>query len=754
MAKVSPLQSNFTGGEASPLIAGRVDADRYRTLLATCLNYVPIVQGALVRRPGTRYVAPTKDSTKVARLVSFEFSTTQAYIIEFGNLYVRFYKDNGQILTAPATPYEVTTPYLEADLFALKFTQSADVLYITHPRYAPRKLTRTGHTAWTLTTITFLDGPYGSTNITTTTLTPSAATGLGITITAGPLGAITGAADNGAGLIRITDAAHGYSDGINLRITGVTGTTEANGVWTIDVIDADTYDLLGSTFVNAYAAGGATRPALFAATDVGPPGRIIRVQQGSVWGYARITGFTSESVVTADVVSTLTSTAAKLIWRLGVWSDTTGWPTCSTFYEDRLFFGTNQRLDGSNSGDYEYFGPSDTAGTVVASNAVAFTLNSNTVNIIRWLATDERALIAGTVGEEWVIRPSTLNEALSPTNISAKPSTHYGTADLSPVQAGKATVFLQRSGRKLRELRYVYEVDGFSASDLTILAEHVTVSEIKQMAYQQEPQPLLWAVRNDGVLALLTYEREADNLRAGWHRHIVGGFSDAAKTETAIVESVAVIPSADGAYNEVWLIVNRYINGATTRYVEYFARYFADSDEQVDAYFVDSGQTYEGAPATVISGLDHLEGEILAVLADGAPQPDVTVASGAVTLSSAAAKVHLGFGYNSDGRQMRLEAGAQDGTALGKTRRPHRCGFLVHRSLGLKIGTDFDALDEVTFRKAGDPMDTPPVLFTGVIEGTIEADYSTEAQICWRQSQPLPSTILAVMPQLVTQDRG
>jgi hypothetical protein len=751
MAKVSPLQSSFIGGEASPLIAGRVDADRYKTLLSTCLNYIPIVQGPLVRRPGTRYVTEVKDSAKAVRLVAFEFSVTQAYIIEFGDQYVRFYRNNGQILSAPSVPYEVATPYLEADLFQLEFTQSADVLYITHPSYAPRKLTRTDHTAWTLTAITFLDGPYGATNNTIVTLTPSAFTGTGITITTGPISTITGAADNGSGAIRITDVAHGLVTGIRLRIAGVTGTTEANGNWTITVITANTYDLDGSVFVNAYAAGGTGHPIVFAAGDVG---RLVRMQQGSVWGYARITAFTHEGLVTADVISTLTSTAAKLVWRLGIWSDTTGWPSCSTFYEDRLFFGTGQRLDGSASGDYELFWPTDTAGTVTASNAVSFTLNSNTVNIIRWIHTDERALIVGTVGEEWVVRPSTLNEALSPTNISAKPSTHYGSANVAPVQAGKATLFLQRAGRKMRELRYVYEVDGFQASDLTILSEHITVSGIKELAFQQEPQPLLWAVRNDGVLALLTYDRETDNLRAGWHRHIIGGFSDAAKTQAAVVESVAVIPSADSAFNEVWLVVRRYIDGAAKRYVEYFAPYFSDTDVLDDAYFVDCGLTYSGAPATVIAGLDHLEGETLAVLADGAPQPDVVVSGGSVTLPTAASTVQLGFGYNSDAQQMRLEAGAQDGTALGKTRRPHRCGFLVHRSLGLKIGTSFDALDEVTFRKAGDAMDTPPALFTGVVSGTIEADYDTEAQICWRQSQPLPSTILDVMPQLVTQDRG
>lgn len=685
MPKVSPLQSNFNGGEFSPLLYGRVDTDRYKTGLATCKNYKPTIQGGLIRRAGSYYVAEVKTSAKVTRLVSFEFSTTQAYIIEFGDQYFRFYRNHGQIQSG-GSPYEVASPYLEADLFDLRFTQSADVLYITHPDYAPRKLSRTGHTAWTLTTITFDDGPYLKTNPTSTTLTPSAATGAGITITA----------------------------------SSTTGINNDTG---------------------------------FQSTDVG---RMIRMKEGSTWGWVRIVGYTSTTVVTADVESTLTNTNAKTSWRLGVWSDTTGYPACVTFHGDRLTFAGAtdypQRMDGSKIGDYENFEPSAMDGTVADDNAISFTFNSNAVNAVRWLLSSEKGLLAGTAGGEWVVRPSALGEALSPTNVSADQVSHYGSANVQAVQAGKTAAFVQRSGRKLRELRHFFQEDGFEAPDLTILAEHMTASGLKELCHQAEPQSLVWGVRNDGELVCVTYERDLEVVRVGWHRHTLGGVSDAAGSDP-IVESVASIPTPDGAADEVWMVVQRYINGASVRYVEYLTQDFADTADPEDAFFVDCGLTYDGAATTTITGLDHLEGETLSLLVDGAVHPDKTVSGGGITLDYEGSVVQAGYGYNSDGQLLRLEAGSADGTALGKTRRIHEVGMLLHRTLGLKIGMDFDELDTITFRTSATASDGPPALFSGVLVESVEADYDYDNQFCWRQDQPLPGTILAIMPKMHTQDK-
>ena len=684
MSKAAPLQGNFNGGEFSPLLYGRVDQERYRTGLATCLNYIPTIQGGLIRRPGTKYVAEVESSAKATRLVRFEFSVTQAYILEFGDKYLRFYRNRAQI-TSGGSPYEITTTYDEADLFELRFTQSADVLYITHPDYPPRKLSRTGHTSWTIENINFRDGPYLLTNSTDTTLTPGAATGNGVTLTASD------------------------TEGIN----GDSG---------------------------------------FQSTDVG---RHIRIKEGSTWGWVKIATYVSPTEVTVNIRSSLTNTSAKSTWRMGVWSDTTGYPACVTFHEDRLMLAGAteypQRLDGSNTGDYENFAPSSTDGTISDSNAVAFTLNSDTVNAIRWLLSDEKGLLAGTHGGEWVIRASTQGDALSPTNVNATNSTKYGSANIQAVSVNKSIVFAQRSGEKIRELRFFFEQDGFEAPDMTILSEHIARGGIIEFARQTEPQSIVWTPRADGTLLGMTYERDVDVVRIGWHRHVLGGIGDSGGGQP-VVESVAVIPAPDGSGDDLWMVVKRYIDGATVRYVEYLTPLFRDDMDQDDAYFVDCGATYDSTATTTMSGLNHLEGETVSILADGAVQSDKEVSSGAITLSVSASTIHAGYGYNSDAQLLRLEAGAADGTALGNLRRIHKVGLLLHRTLGLKIGMSFDDLDTITFRKTTDSSGEHPLLFTGVLSETVEADYDYNNQFCWRQDQPLPGTILAVAPRIVTQD--
>lgn len=671
--KVSPIQESFNAGEFSELVSARVRFEKYKNAVQLAENVIPLVQGGLTRRTGTMFVNEVKTSAKSTRLIQFEYSVTQAYVLEFGDAYIRFYKDRGIIESAPNTPYEIVSPYLEADLFELKFTQSADILYLTHPDYAPRKLSRTWHTSWTLTEIDFKDGPYLPINVSATTITPSATTGA-ITLTA-------------------------------------------------------------ST-------------ATFASTDVG---RLVRLKHSSTWGYAKITAYTSTTVVSATVGSAFGNTTAVTEWRLGLWSATTGYPSCVTFFEDRLFFAGNalrpQRIDGSIVGDYENFAPTATDGLVADDNAISISLNANDVNVIRWMVDDEKGLLIGTVSGEWLVRPSSLSEALTPTNMSAKRSTAFGSDNLQAIRTGKASIYVQRAGQKAREFAYVYEVDGFRSPDMNVLSDHVLSGGVKQFAYQQEPFSVVWFVRNDGQLVGLTYERDQDVV--GWHRHILGGSFGSGD---AVVESVAVIPTPSGDADEVWLIVKRTIDGATVRYVEYITPKF-DGTETTDAFFVDCGLTYDGAATTAITGLDHLEGETLSVLADGASHPDVVVASGAVTLSRQASVAHFGFSYDSNIKTLRIEAGAADGTAQGKTKRIHRVGVRLYKTLGLQFGPDADNLDVLPFRTSADAMGNPPALFTGDRSVNWNAGYDTEGVMYFRQSQPLPFTLLGVMPQLVTQDR-
>lgn len=769
MAKVSPIQSVFNTGEITPLLYGRVDYDNYKKALKTSVNGIALVQGPWTRRPGTYFVAEAKDSSKATRVVQFEFSTTQAYIIEFGDEYMRFYRNNGPVLETAqnitgitqadpavvtydgsdnyangddieiagivgmtelngrrfrvanvntgantfelqdlqgndidstgytawssggtvARVYTVTTPWVEADLFQLKFTQSADVLYVAHPDYAPRKVTRTAHTSWTVSTIAFLDGPYLPTNSTSTTMT---------------LGATS-----------------------------------------------------GNTTLTASATTGVNGGSGFRAGDVG---RIVRWKDAAGnWTWLEITGFTSTTVVDVTFKGpNASATTATVNWRLGLWNSVDGYPGAVTFFEDRLTWGgapgAPSRVDFSKSSDYENMAPTAaTAGTVADDNAIAVTLNSKNVQVIRWLEDDEKGLFVGTVSGEWIIRPSNQNEALSPTNVNAKQSTTHGSKNVQAVRAGKATLYVQRAGRKLRELAYVYEVDGFRSPDMTVLAEHITYGGgLVELAYQQEPQSIVWAPRADGVLLSFTYER--DQAVLGWARHKLGGWSDSSGSTHAKVESCAVIPAADGTRDELWLVVNRYIDGGTKRYIEYMTKMWEQGDDQEDAFFCDCGLTYDGAATDSGSGAYHLRGQTVQVLADGAAHPDITIsATGEWTLARDASVVQIGYKYNSDGETLRPEAGAADGTAQGKTQRTHRVGFRFYDSLGVKVGPSFDNLTQITFRTSADDANSAVPLFNGDKSQPWEGDYTSDNHICWRFDGLLPGTVEAVMPQLHTQDR-
>jgi hypothetical protein len=673
MTKASTIQTSFNAGEVTPLVYGRPDLQKYGNGLETCQNMIPMVQGPLTSRPGTVFVNEVKDSSVYTRALEFVFSTTQAYIIEAGNLYFRFYRNRAQIVSG--TPVEMATPYPTNVLSGLKTTQSADVLYIFHPSYAPRKLSRTSDTVWSLSTMATTDGPYLNTNTTTTTLTASGTTG-----------------------------------SVTLTASATTGINNGQG---------------------------------FLATDVG---RVVRLLVSSVWGWGTITARTSTTQVTVQVGSAFGATTATAVWRLGVYSDTTGWPSCGTFFEDRLFMGGStsnpQRLDGSMSGDYENFAPTSTTGVVAANNALGFTLNSNDVNTIRWMADDEKGLLVGTVGGEWIVRPSSSGEALSATNISAKRSTSYGSADVQPVRAGRAILFIQKSRRKLRELAYQFDVDGFRAPDMTQLSEHITLPGIQEMTYQQEPQSLVWVCRDDGVLIGATYDRDQDVV--AWHRHIIGG--------SGFVESVGAIPRPDGSGDELYVIVRRTINGATKRYVEYMNKLWERGDTQAAAVFADSAKTYT-TPGSTVTGLDHLEGQTVSVLVDGAVHPDKIVTGGQITLDFTGTTVVVGLPYVRRGKTLRINAGAADGTAQGKTKRIHRLVFRLHDSLGLTKGPNFNQLDEVVFRSSTDPMGAAVPLFSGDKSDTWGGDYDLEGQVCWEITQPVPCTILDVMPVVVTQDR-
>lgn len=685
MPRATWTQHNFNAGEWSPLAYGRSDIPAYKNALATCLNYIPTAQGGLTRRSGTRYVANVKNNANPVRLIPFEFSVTQAYVLEFGPSYIRFYTNDGQLLSG-GLPYEIAAPYTASQLQELAFVQSADVLYIVHKNHWPRKLVRSGPVSWVMSAVDNLDGPYIPTNTSTTTMDWSAMSG-----------------------------------SITITITSTVGVNDGAG---------------------------------FSVQDVG---RVVRYKPHNTWGWARITAYIDSLNVTATVIRTPDGAHSHTAnWRLGAWRDQ-NYPSAVCFNQDRLFYGGYpaypSRVDGSNTSDYDNFAPSGADGVVVDSNALSFSLNATKVNTVNWMMSDEWGLLVGTASGEWVVAASTQQTALTPTNVAAKMTTSYGGTIVPPVRMGKSTLFVQRTKRKLREITYQFTLGTFQAPDISMVAEHLTKSGIKQMAGQLAPQPVVWIVRNDGAFVGVSYDKDQEIL--GWHQHTLGGYSNAAQTLPPVVESVAVIPAPAGDRDQAWVAVQRYINGATVRTVELMEKLWEDGDAITDAYFVDCGATYSGAATTTVSGLTWLAGQTVSVLADGSVHPNCVVsAGGGITLQRSATKVQIGLGYSSTGKTLRIEAGGADGPAQGKLKRIHRAIFRFFQSVGLNVQSTNGTAFPEPFRTSADRMDAPVGLYTGDKRWAWDGGYELEGQVSWTQSDPLPSNVLMVVAQLDTQDGG
>lgn len=677
MAKTTFVQNSLVGGEWSPRFLGRSDLEGYRNALQLCKNFILLREGGGIRRSGTRYVSAAKYNNKLTRLIPFAFSVEQTYIIEFGDLYVRFYRDEGQ-LTSGGSPVEVTTPYPYTTLREVKYTQSADVLYLCHPDYSPRQLNRVTDTNWTLTAFDYIDGPYLDINTTATTMTCTANTGTSKTLTA----------------------------------SATTGINGGDG---------------------------------FKSTDVG---RLVRLKFTN-WGYVKITGFTSTTQVTVDVVEDLDAatpgTTTTTNWRMGAWSDTTGWPWTTVFHDGRLWFGGTdskpQTLWGSVVGDFTNFQPSQADGTVADDDAVTVTIDDDQVNAIRWIKSVARGLAIGTAGGAFILGTSNVFDPITPTNFSYRRQVTEGSHEtVPPQQIGNVVLYPERGGHRWLEYTFNFEDDQFVANDMTMLAGHITGSGgVVDSALSTEPFRVLWSVRSDGLLIGFTYQR--DQKVAGWHRHVIGGNCDGG---SACVESIGVI--REGLADQLWMVVKRTINGSTVRYIEFMESEF-NGDAQTDAFFVDSGLS-TAAPTQTVTGLDHLEGETVQVLADGGTHPDATVSGGQITLNDVYDKAHVGL--FSDGQTTTMPLFASAGfDPRGKHARVYALMLQLYESLGLEIGDpDVGTFDVIDLRDPATPMGDPSPLFTGLKNQSIQSAQSKQPTVSIKHTQPLPATVLAIIAEM------
>jgi hypothetical protein len=713
---VAPAQTSFNAGELSPLLRGRPTLDKYRNGCETLENFIPQIQGPARKRPGTRFVAEVKDSADDTRLIPFEYSTTQAYVLEFGDLYIRFYLSGGVVESAPGVSYEIASPYTSAQLAALEYAQSADVIYITHPSHPPYKLARVSALSWTMTAVTFAWPPFNDENVGTITLTAGAVTGA-TTLTAS------------ASLFVSADV------GSYFKISEVSASKYNQWTAGASYSVSDIVYYLGNIYQSGTNHSAGTRPPIHT-TGTESDGHVNWTFLHDGAGYAQVTAYTSATVVNATVVRRLPATAltGSTRWSEGAWSARRGYPHAVTFYEDRLWFAGStskpQTLWASVSGDYENhkYGTND-------DDALNYTINTQDMNTIEWLA-PTKVLAIGTANGEFTLSATQISDPVTPTNVKITPQTTFGSAtDVKPLRVGSVILFLQRAGRKLREYAYQFDTDSFVAPNMNVLADHITESGVLELAYQQEPSQIVWAPRTDGVLTGMTYERTEEVV--GWHRHTIGG---------GIVESAVTIPHWDGDQDVLWLVVRRTIDGSSVRYVEYVEKYMTDEY----AFFVDCGLTYDGSPVTAISGLDHLEGKEVAVLVDGAVHPNRTVSAGAINLQLAGSVVNVGLPYTATIKTMPIDIATNAGTSFIDEKRAHKIVMQLYQTgPGLWYGPSVAEMDEYAVRSSQDAMDNPVPLFTGFTDALAWPSGSERGpQLMIQHRLPLPCTVVALIPEL------
>jgi len=658
--QVQPNQENFNAGEFGERMAARTQFEKYASAGSLMENLLPLPQGGFASRPGTRYVTAAKSVSVSPWLISFIYSTTQSYILELGETAMRFFRNQGRIVaqdtgasitngtfdtntsgwTAGAGSLSSVSSRLQISASGGKARQSittsttnvehvirfevhgdpGDKVFVSVGStaggvdYHSAELRKVGyHTiAFTPTASPFhlefhnkdakviqVDNVEILDNVPIELPTPWTASQLPVLSHVQSADKVWFAVGGSTRVWRLDRFGH--------AAWSLTEVLFADGPWR-DKNDTTTTLAAASTTGNAItitasAILGINDDNGFRATDVG---RLMRIKSGSNWGWGQIVGFTDTTHVTVDIKAEAFPTSGTTDWRLGEFNDTDGWPAVVSFVQQRMALAAisidPQKFWLSVSGDIENFADEDKEADVLDTSSIAFRIATREVNTIFWIAARKKPII-GTQGGNFTLRAE--GAVLKPSDIAADFEVSAGCAQLPPLEIGARLVFAQRQARKIVEFADVIQsngLEGFDAFDLTLLNDRVLKDGVVQMAYQQEPDSVIWCVRGDGQLASLTYMPDQDVI--GWSRHIVGGSFEGGD---AVVESVAVIPGQNSAgqfkdstgRHEVWVAVKRTVNGAVTRSIEVLEKLFnGQEDLQEEAYYVDSGVSLD-SPVTI-----------------------------------------------------------------------------------------------------------------------------------------------------------
>lgn len=711
MPQASFVQTSFLGGEWSPFAQGRLEDKEYRDGLNVCLNSYPIESGLWTRRQGTRFCATTRYGQQAWLLPMF-FAENQPYTLEFTNLYLRLFAGyqlagtndpQGVVSISTANPAVVTTasahgwssgqmvyfvfqnsqaypgagplflrqfvitvissttfsiadpisgagidgstislpgfvaqvvrvqeiasPYTVTQLQQINKVQAEGTLVTLHPTVAPQALVQTtaptaaAFAQFNYGAATFIDGPYQDPN-TVGSVSSSGLSG-SVTITASGISPFTTVTDVGR-QIRLFSEPAAWASG--------TGYSTGNTVKGPDGL-----------YYTALAGSTGKQP------DLNPTLWAVN-SSAALWTWGTITAVASQTsaTVTINGPALLYSATPINTFRMGLYSNTTGFPTCGVYHEGRLWLAGAQgnRIDASMNGvtlaagTFQFSPTSFDVGTVSDNNGIAYVFNAEDVDDIFWLLPDNSGIVAGTQGGEWMLAASALNDPLTPTSIQAHRRSKYKCANIQAVHAGLSLLFVQAN--QLRTIEYVADVFSgkFLGRNLNLRSSHLSVGLIEQMVYQQDKCPIVWQRIDGGSLAGTTYKRESSFTSEpptfnGWHRHALGS--------TRIVESLSVGPSVNGNLESLTIATNQTNVNASdynVRHVEMLTDMFDENNAITDSWFLDDAVTpsaavENGPPGTTVTfyGMFHLAGKTVSVFAAGLDLGDYVVsATGTVTV--------------------------------------------------------------------------------------------------------------------------
>jgi hypothetical protein len=736
------LLRSFAAGELTPELYGRIDLAKYQTGLALCRNFTVLPHGPAARRPGYEHVIEARDSTKAVRLLPFSYAADQTVVLEFGDQYIRFHVNGDTLLEASKAIVSIVGSTVTVtshgwssgdDVFIgnrfHRITSTGANTFTTADRWGAATVASgtTAARAYTIASpyleadlfalhfaqdsdiLTITHPGYaarelarvGATNWTLTSISfaPSATipTGVGVVATVGTAGN-----QNPHSYVVTSIAADGVTESLASAVVSANNNLTVSGNYNT---------------VSWSAVAGATRYRVYK-------------RRGGSFGYIGAT--TGLSVVDDNVLADTTVTPPEDIYDLN--SGAGDYPAAVTYYEQRRWFaGTADEpqtvwatRNGTQSNLTSSLPSQDDDG-------LEFRIAAQQQNAIRHLL-PLADIIALTVGGEFRIFADSAPN-ITPTSLSIKPQGFTGASNVQPALTSGSILYVQAQGSRIRELAYNWQNSAYVSIDISIMAPHLFNGySMVDLAYARAPVPTLWAVRSDGTLLGMTYVPEQQVY--GWHQHTTDG----------TFESVCVV--SEGLEDVLYVVVRRTVNGRSVRYVERLrSRLFT---AQEDAFFVDSGLTYDGAPVSSLSGLWHLEGESVQILADGAVHPPRTVTAGAVTLDDSYSVVHVGLPYVSDLQTLplALEGAAAGGQFLRKN--VNSVALRVTQSSAVKAGPSFAKLTEYPIRDHTDPYDSPPALRTGELRFAVSPSWNSDAAVCVRQDQPLPLTLLSMALDVAT----